>query len=407
MADKVYLLDAPGTRSQAQAEPAERSTHAPRIPSFDDVPEAWVKPPTAGARRPFKAIGVLIAAYGLGGVAPLALRVGPRKFAWAVLSTLSLAGWAALIWYWHPVQAAMLSGRLPILPFMLGVALVHVLGIGAWSRALTRIVRDERYQPQTLPRWMRHPWTAGVSGLLLPGSGLAIAGRGRRAGFALWNAAGVVLSALVLAKAGLVWTWNVKAGADALPSAFVESLFIAVTAVLVLGTLVWIGTALDGARLAEQRRTSFRRGRARTTAWRADAAVLGLLAAGAAFALTFRPGPLAGDLDQFAGAMRFSGYRVIPLALESAAAQLDPGRPEYQMRVAELQVEMGHPEAARTIQNRLRERWEVYAQMLLQTAAATNTTAPSRPIQPARDLLPRSQELAPALAVEPATSPAQ
>jgi len=408
MADKVYLLDVPGARSQAQDEPAEpRSMHTPRIPSFDDVPEAWVKPPPAPARRPFKAVGALVAAYTLGGIAPLALRVGPRKFAWAVVSTLSLAGWATLIWYWQPVRAAMAAGRLPILPFILGIALVHAFGALAWSRGLTRVVRDERYQPQALPRWMRHPWSAGLCGVLLPGAGLAIAGRGRRAGFALWNAASVVLAALVTSHAGLVWTWNVKSGADGLPSAFVESLFIAAVAVLVLGALLWIGSALDGARLVEQRRASFRRGRSRTTAWRADAAALGLIGALAAFALTLQPGPLAGDLDQFAGAMRFSGYRVIPLGLESLAAGLDPGRPEYQMRVAELQVDMGRPEAARAIQNRLRERWEVYAQMLLQTAAATNTTPASRPIQPARDLLPRSQELAPALAAEPESSPAQ
>lgn len=406
MAGKFYLLDVPEARSQAQEQPAERSGHTPRIVSFDEVPEAWVKPPAA-TRRPFKAVGVLVAAYTLGGVAPLALRVGPRKLAWAMLTTLSLTGWASLIWFWPRIQGAMASGRLPILPFILGIALIHFVGATAWSRALGRLVRDERYQPQGLPRWLRHPWTAGALGLVLPGAGLAIAGRGRRAGFALWNAAGVVLSALVLAKAGLAWTWNVKSGADALPGAFVESVFIGLAAVVVVGSLLWIGTALDGARLVEQRRASLRRGRAKITALRADSAALGLLAASVLFALTFHPALLAGNLDQFAGAMRFSGYRVIPLGLESAAAALDAGRPEYQMRVAELHVEMGHPEAARAIQNRLRERWEVYAQMLLQTAAATSTTAPSRPIQPARDLLPRSQELAPALAAEPVSSPAQ
>ena len=95
MADKVYLLDVPGARSQAHDEPAERPTHSHRMPSFDDVPEAWVKPPAAVTRRPFKPVGTLVTAYALGGISPLVLRVGPRKFAWAVLSTLSLAGWSA------------------------------------------------------------------------------------------------------------------------------------------------------------------------------------------------------------------------------------------------------------------------------------------------------------------------
>ena len=407
MAEKVYLLDVPDARSQAHEQSAERSSHTPRMPSFDEVPDPWVKAPAASGRRPFKAAGVLVAAYTLGGIAPLALRVGPRKFAWAVLTTLSLTGWASLVWFWPRLESAMASGRLPILPFLLGIALIHVVGATAWSRALVRLVRDERYQPQGLPRGLRHPWTAGALGLFLPGAGLAIAGHGRRAGFALWNAAGVVLAATVLAQAGLLWTWNVKSGPDALPSAFVESLLIGVAAVVGLGSLLWIGTALDGARLVEQRRSSMRRTITRIAPMRADAAALGLVVASALFALTFHPSHVAGNLDQFAGAMRFSGYRVIPLGLESTAAALDAGRPEYQMRVAELHVEMGHPEVARAIQNRLRERWEVYAQMLLQTAAATSTTAPSRPIQPARDLLPRSQELAPALAADPATSPAQ
>ncbi len=414
MADKVYLLDVPnmrediGTTSRVHAPGA--SHQAPRIPNLDDVPEAWVRQPATpspAGRRPFKAMRTLVAVYTLGGIAPLALRVGPRKFAWAALSTLSLAGWATLVWYWSTVRAAMQSGRLPILPFLLALGIVYVVGAIAWSRAVKHVVRDERFQPQTLPRWLRHPWAAGVAGVLLPGSGLALAGRALRASLALWNAASVTFAALVLANASLLWNWNVKTGADAMPKAFVESLFMIAAAVVAGGSLLWIGTALDGARLAEAKRGSFRRNRARTTLVRGDAVTVAFVAALVTFVVAFHPGQMARDLDQFAGSMRFTGYRVIPLTLESVAARLDPGSPEYALRVAELQTDMGHPEAARVIHDRLRQHWEAYAQMLLQTAAAAQPTAPSRPISPARDLVPRSQDLARSLAVEPQSSPAQ
>jgi hypothetical protein len=401
---KVYLLE-PAVQEAVRA--AREGMRAQAAPKLEEVPEAWVKTTVVPARRPFKGVPALVAAYTLGGVAPLALRSGPRKFAWAVLSALSLTGWVALVWYWPTVRAAMESARLPILPSLLALAVVHVIGALAWSRGISVVVRDTRFQPQALPRGMRAPWLAAVLGLFLPGFGLAMAGCGRRAGLALWNAASVVMAALVLAFSHLLWTWNAKSGTDALPKMFVEALFIAMAVVFVFGSLGWIGTALDGARLVEQGRASFRRARIRTTSVRADAAAIGLVTVLALFAVTFQPAKTAHDLDQFASAMRFDGYRIIPLALQSAAASLDPGRPEYQMRVAELHVEMGHPETARAIENRLRERWEVYAQMLLQTAAATRTTAPSRPIEPARDLVPRSQELAPSLVADPPASPAQ
>ena len=419
MADKVYLLDPPakhaeGAKPKVHARNGVQTQAAPRI-DLEDVPEAWVKavpqPPSAASpavanRRAFHPTRTLLALYALGGVAPLALRVGPRKFAWAAASALSLAGWATLAWYWPAVRAAMQSGRLPILPFLLGVAIVHLVGAVAWTRAVVHVVRDERFKSNTLPRWMRNPWTTGVAGLVVPGIGFAIAGRHLRAALALWNGATVAAAALILANAALLWSWNVKSGADALPKSFIEALFISSAIALCAGGLIWVGTALDGARLAESRRAALRRVREGAAVSRADGIAVALVASLVAFAVTLHPTALARDLDRFATAMRFEGYRMVPLAIESAASALDQGRPEYAMRVAELHVEMGRPEAARVIHERLRERWEVYAQMLLQTAAATRMPAPAEPLQPMRDLVPRSQEFAPSIAGEPVASPA-
>src|SRR5262249_16285456 len=153
-----------------------------------------------------------------------------RKFAWASLTVLSLAGWSALAWYWHPVRAMMVSGRLPILPVLVGLLLVHAVGAIAWSRAIVHIVRDDRFQPQSLPHFVRHPWTAAIAGLVAPGAGLAMAGHAFRSALALWNAACVALAALLLTQANLLWTWNAKTGADGMPKTFVEGLFVAAAA---------------------------------------------------------------------------------------------------------------------------------------------------------------------------------
>jgi hypothetical protein len=415
VAEKVYLLEPPSRpRDEAHARPvpqaappaAGKAQAAPRI-ELDDVPEAWVKPTVIpGSRRAFHPARTLLTLYALGGVAPLALRVGKHKFAWATASALSLAGWATLVWYWSTVRAMMTSGRLPILPFLLGLAIVHLVGAIAWTHAVFQVVRDERFKSNALPRWMRHPWAAGIAGTLVPGAGLAAAGCHVRAAAALWNGANVVLAGLVLANAGLVWGWNVKSGADAMPKGFVEALFVASSIVVCLGGLTWVASALDGARLADARRAGTRRAGEGRDLKLADGIMLGLVTSLVAFVVAFHPGSVARDLDRFAGSMRFDGYRVIPLALQSTAAALDAGRPEYAMRVAELHVEMGRPEAARLIHERLRERWEAYAQMLLQTAAATRSTAPSTLLQPTGDLVPRSQELAPSVAGEPVASPA-
>jgi hypothetical protein len=361
-------------------------------PLVEEMPEPWVKTQSLPTRRPFRALGTLLGLYSLGGVAPLALRVGPRQFGWATLWIVSLTGWVTLGWFWKPVHAMMTSARLPILPFLLALVIVHVMGSLSWSRAVVRTVRDDRFQPDRLPGFLRHPGVAGPLGMVFPGIGLAMAGHGRRAGLALWNAAQVLFAGLLLFNSGLLWTWNTKEGVDALPKTFVEGILAACVGVVVLGGLLWIGSALDGARFQERIRATRRLAPG-------DGVALALMLALATFAVSFRPARVAHDLDAFATSMRFSGYRLIPLALESSAATLDPGRPEYAMRVAELHTDMGHTAKAQIIHARLRERWEAYAQMLLQSASTPSspTAASLKPIQPAGDLVPRTPELAPTL----------
>ena len=373
--------------------------HVPQIE--EGTAESWIKTQQAQPRRPFRPGRALAGLYALGGMAPLALRVGPRQFFWAALWIVALTAWVTLAWFWEPVRAMMTSARLPILPFLVAIVLVHFMGSLAWSRAVLRTVRDERFQPEQLPRQVRNAWVAGALGLVVPGLGLAIAGRARRAALAIWLATQVAFAAVVLAHASLLWTWNAKSGVDALPSSFVEGLFIACAVIAAAGALLWIAGALEGARIQLQPREGGR-------TWRylapGDGVALALVLSLVAAIAVVRPGQVAHDLDAYAGWLRTSGARLIPLGLESAASAIDSGRPEYAMRVAELYSELGHEEKAQVIQDRLRERWEAYAQMLLQQTATSRTLSPARPIQPQGDLVPKAPDLGPSLASQAVAS---
>jgi hypothetical protein len=375
-----------------------------------DEPQAWIKAPAAGAtasRRTFRPLVALAALYGLGGMAPLALGVGPHQFAWAAMAVVSATTWATLVWFWSPLRAAMTSARLPILAVLLGVLVVHAMGTLAWSRAAVRVLRDDRFQPDRLPLRLRNPWIAAVLGLVVPGFGLATAGRAVRAGLALWNAGWGIFGAVVLAHAGLLWTWNLRSGVDALPKTFLEGFLVVCAAFVAGGALAWVAAALDGARLAGRRRSA-RSHRLTRSRGRGDMVAAALVVALVVFWVTFRPAQVAHDLDAFATALRWDGLRLVPLGLESAAAALDPGRPEYAMRVAEVYADMGNQAAARAIQENLRERWETYATMLLQTASATGrTSVTSAPIEPHRDLVARERDLVPSLGGESSATAAQ
>lgn len=374
-------------------------THGHTSPLDGDYAESWVKSPHLAARRPFQPLHALLGLYTLGGVAPLALRVGPRQFTWAALSIVSLTTWVTLGWFWTPVRAMMTSARLPILPFLVAMVVVHVMGSLAWTRAVFRTLRDERFRPEGLPRVLRNPWIAGAVGFLIPGFGFAVTGRVLRAALSMWNAAQVLFAGLVLAHAGLLWTWNTKSGVNALPRNFVEVLFIACSGIVVLGGLLWIASALDGARLQTAGRD---RGPRRLAT--GDGVALSLVAALVAGIMLFHPAQVASDLDAFSGWLRGAGARLVPLGLETVAATLDPGRPAYAMSVADLYSELGQEAKAAAIHDRLRERWEAYAQMLLQQTASTRGLEPASPIQPGEDLVPRTPELGPSLAAQAAPS---
>jgi len=333
------------------------------------------------SKRSSRALAYLVAAYFLGGTAPLFLRLGRRRVLWATVGILTFATWVAIAWRWSMLCGLAASGRLPLGPCLAGLVMLAFIETGARGRALVLAGRDRRFRPERLPSWQRHPWVVAGLGLPLPGFGLLVAARPLRACLALANALGTLLGVLFLANAPMFWRWNALPGGGGLPGAALETGFIACMGLVALGGLLWIASALDGARLLGPGRDSRRA--------RGDWIALALVASTVAFAATFRPASMARDADRAASTMRRDGYRLIPLCLDLTAARLDPGRPEYAMHAAQLYVERGERDAARAIYERLHERWEGFAQMLLREEASSRMPLQSQLITPGPDLAPQ------------------
>ena len=324
-------------------------------------------------RQPPRPFLLLVLSYALGGLAPAFLDLGKRKFSWGILTLLCAATWAATVWYWPTLHSWIELGQLPLLPCVVALAVVTLLGIQSWSRAVYLAGRDIRFVPERLPDFMRHPVAIGVSGLLLPGAGYLIAGHPRRAAVMVSTMGPLALAALVIWQAEWMWAINRAAGVQGLPLNVMELVFVASAATLLLCGLLWSTSVFDAARLA-----AFRAGQ-RASA-RADWLGFAVVLASIAFVVTLAPEKLARNMDEVATGMRVDAYRMIPLGMEHIAMRLDPSRPRYAMRAAELHELLNQTEAASELREQLRRRWQEYAEYLLRQEAEVHATVPLRPI---------------------------
>lgn len=306
----------------------------------------------------YRAGRLVLLAYTLGPFAPLFMRQGRHNAAWTFVALLSPLSWIALFWGWSGIRGLLEQGIVPPLPGLLTMCSFTLLGIAAWCRAIFLAGSDRRFVPERLPTWLRQPWVMTLFSLLAPGLGHLSAGHPRRAMCAFWIAATTTLSMLTLMWAGWLWRCNQSAGSNGLPGLALESVFLASAALAVAGTLLWIGSALDGLRVRSVRAL----GRSEL---RGDWLAAALLATILLLLFTVRPVQLAGELDQFSRAMRHAGFRIIPLCFEATASHLDPAEPSYRMQMAELLESLGKKKMAKGIRERLRQRWDVYAEGLL------------------------------------------
>jgi hypothetical protein len=248
-----------------------------------------------------------------------------------------------------------------------------MLSIQSWSRAVWLAGRDVRFVPERLPGFMRHPVGVGLIGLLLPGAGYLIAGHPRRAAALVWMMGPLALAALSIWQAEWLWAINRAAGVQGLPLHVMELVFVASAATLLICGLIWSTSIFDGPRLS-----AFRAGQHASA--RADWLGFAVVLASIAFFVTLAPEKLARNLDQVATGMRLDAYRLIPLGMEQVAMRLDPSRPRYVMRAAELHELLNQTEAANELREQLRTRWQEYAEYLLRQEAEVHATVPLRPI---------------------------
>ncbi len=294
--------------------------------------------------------------YLAGPYAILATRRGRESRFWVALAILSATGAAFLIARASRLFAAPQGSGIGFTVWLSVACVAATAAFATWARGAFLLGRHKGHLLRKLPAPLRHPGTAGLLGLVIPGFGLFVAQRPRRAAAALLAACATVVAALVLWQAPALWRLS-RTGILVEHGDMLERIFLAMGAVGALGALIWISQALDGARLAGDRTggTPVRPG---------DRAAVALVIAIAALLVAFKPARVAETLDRFAISMREDGLRVIPLAALDAAMRLDPSRPEYAVRAIELNEALGRPTAALALRRDLAERWKPYERML-------------------------------------------
>ncbi|UCF06078.1 MAG: hypothetical protein JSV33_03340 [bacterium] len=281
----------------------------------------------------------------------------PMAIGSGVASGLFLFRWNAFLSRFEGIDFA-------ILPWFLIACLAIIAAFTTWAHAILLIGRQERSIMRRLPKWIRRPWIAGSLGLLVPGFGLFIAGRSRRAVCALWSAGALLMSVIVLSNGTLLWSWHHKHGYDAISGHSIEFVFLALCAIGFLGGIGWIVQALDGARLS---------GPGFSKPWqsRSERFAVALLVMIAAFFVMFDTGYVAETLDRFAVSKRQDGFQIIPLYMTRGAMHIDPSRPEYVLHVIELYDEMGRPSKAETMRRELCARLMPCMSLMLQYGLST------------------------------------
>lgn len=302
---------------------------------------------TASTPRSWKP---LITAYLLGPVTVSRWVTGPRGAAWAAAGAL-LVITAFLLALFHSRFDAWLGNSSDgVLAWFLIVPLLVAATGTVWARSVTAAGRRCPATLSRLPRLLRSAVALAVLGALIPGLGLMLTGRVKRAGwaFALIIPAGVTVAVLLRWQ----WLWDVSRSTinPGLSGAALEVVLLSTVSIAALSALAWIVQALDGARRA---------GHSPSHVF-ADAAGATLIVSLIVFTAAFRPVTVARNLNASALPMRHANYRLIPLAVTETASWLDPANPVYIADAAELYRALGNREKAREKREILEQRAAAY-----------------------------------------------
>jgi hypothetical protein len=277
------------------------------------------------------------------------------------------AVWGVALWQRPHLPAVLRAGPEALAALAAVLLGASVLGFAAWSRTVMRTGRELKPRLPRFPRWVHLPPTILVLGTCFPGLGLLLAGRTRRAGWAVWSLLPVLWCAAVIAQSPSVWNLHLARGWDRALSSRLEIVFIASGVVGLCGLLLWTVQALDGMRLEIAWRE---RGRRPRSDWMAGV----LLAALAALLVSANPASVAMELDALSQAARNDDLLLCPAGLTWVASRLDPSRPLYELRLAEVYNALGWTGRARDVRASLEARWRPY------DAARTADASPPLPV---------------------------
>jgi len=344
---KVYVIN-PAKRVNPRTFMERTVKPAPETPGGDGG-RSRPGPERHGHVRASSATSVILS-YILGPLAMFTTPVGRRSRLWAPLAGISAALIIVLLLGWGSILSRFGERGFVILPLMLAASVSMLAGFTVWARAVYLIGRYRPVLARDIPEPLKKPALIGMLGFLVPGLGLILTGHHRRAAIAAWLSGLLAVSVFVLSRAAWLWSWNRGAGSEALEGTTLEHLFIDMGIAGIVGAIAWIVQALDGSRLA--RRKYGQNGRHSS-----GGAAFALLAALALFALLFQPASVAETFDDLALSAEYEGFRLLPLHAELAAMRLDPSRPAFAVRAADLYDELGCGENARIIRHELVARW--------------------------------------------------
>lgn len=323
---------------------------------------------------PDRTFVLTVAAYAFGPLAAVILRQDRpiRNIVWASLGLAAVPVWISMFVLWDDVAPWIQSGRLPFLAWFAGVGAVTAFTFAAWSRAVFLAGWDARFFPERLSFLLTNPVVTLIAGLVTPGCGLLLHNAPRRAAWTLWNAGVAVMGVLAVVYSTLLWESNAASTSGQLAPRTLEYVFLGALALAALGVLVWIGSALEGARLAANRSGHGMQGRGE---W----LVAGVLVALVAVSVTFRPAAMARELDRASGRWQAVGMEILPVLGATAATKLDPAQPTHALRLAALHDQRGNTRAAASIRSELDARWTAYRQALRTGTFTPKVTESSSP----------------------------
>jgi hypothetical protein len=306
-------------------------------------------------------------AYVLGPVMAALWSTGKRRIAWWILGPGSVAAGVVLAGLWPGFTTWLESIPNGVVVWLAVVAVVVLSAATAWARAIAAVSVARTVDSQRRSRWHRDPRVVAGFGLIVPGLGLTMAGRPRRAACAFWIAGPMAAAALVLVHRDWLWERGRSAVTAGISGNALEVVFIAAAGVAVAALVAWVVQALDGVRLVSERRSHAA----------ADAASIVLLVSLVLLVATSRPASFARHLHSVSNTLRLDGYRLIPLGMCEAAARLDPVTPAYLADAAELNEAMGMNDAALDKRQVIERRAEEYFDIVRGSAAAGSATSPA------------------------------